>query len=406
MTATTTTSFVVARIDDGGGIVVVRRRSIPPSTFVPPTFRPRRASSSFASMMSHPHSSPRPSKSTEDDDTNENYERGVDALWSYLLATRQSDRTNDVMVGEDSGTFDLRNEKWGSLSNGTGWITFLVAVSAMLSAVAVLWIYPPTGYGDDFVHLLEADVAHGNSHLVTLMLGLIFPVVHSGLASLRPYGETMIGPRAYRVLFAFPSLCLAYTWIVYFVNHAHDGHAYYDLSNVGWVHSLAWITNFVSFLFLYPSVYNLKEVAAIDVPKVHLWETGIVRITRHPQYVGQCMWSAAHLAMIGTSFTALTMTLLVLHHYLACWNGDRRLLAQYGEDFVAIRDRTSIMPFRAIWEGRQILPSDYWRELVRPPLLIIAAGSVLAYLAHPYMQAGAALSVNAGWVPGGIFSPR
>jgi zeta-carotene isomerase len=42
------------------------------------------------------------------------------------------------------------------------------------------------------------------------------------------------------------------------------------------------------------------EVAAVEVPKVHLWETGIIRITRHPQMVGQVMWSAAHLAMVGS----------------------------------------------------------------------------------------------------------
>jgi hypothetical protein len=56
--------------------------------------------------------------------------------------------------------------------------------------------------------------------------------------------------------------------------------------------------NFASFFFLYPTVFNLKEVAAVDIPKVHLWETGIMRITRHPQFVGQSMWSAAHLMMV------------------------------------------------------------------------------------------------------------
>merc|ERR1719460_2319372 len=79
------------------------------------------------------------------------------------------------------------------------------------------------------------------------------------------------------------------------------------------------------FFFLYPSVFNLKEVAAVEKPKIHLWETGIIRITRHPQMVGQVMWSVAHLAMVGTSFTLLTMILLVGHHVFAVWNGDRRL---------------------------------------------------------------------------------
>jgi hypothetical protein len=31
----------------------------------------------------------------------------------------------------------------------------------------------------------------------------------------------------------------------------------------------------------------LLKVAAVDVPKLHMWETGIMRITRHPQ-VGPC----------------------------------------------------------------------------------------------------------------------
>ncbi len=28
----------------------------------------------------------------------------------------------------------------------------------------------------------------------------------------------------------------------------------------------------------------------MDEPKLHLWETGVMRITRHPQMVGQAIW--------------------------------------------------------------------------------------------------------------------
>ena len=142
----------------------------------------------------------------------------------------------------------------------------------------------------------------------------------------------------------------------------------------------------------------------MEVPKIHLWETGIIRITRHPQMVGQCMWSAAHLAMVGSSFNALTMALLVGHHLFACWNGDRRLLAEHGERFEAVRERTSVIPFQAIVEGRQKLPADYYKELIRAPYLLIAAGTLGAYYAHPYMQAGAALVRNTGLVEGGILN--
>jgi zeta-carotene isomerase len=48
------------------------------------------------------------------------------------------------------------------------------------------------------------------------------------------------------------------------------------------------------------------------------------------------------------------------------------------------------------------LPKDYYKELLRAPFVLIAVGSIGAYFAHPYMQAGAALAKNTGLVPGGI----
>jgi len=304
------------------------------------------------------------------------------------------------MIGEDAGVFDIQQEEWGKLGE-QGWFTFSAAVATILTAVAILWIYPPTGYADDFLAGLE-NLGGQNPHLVTLSFGIIFPIVHSGLASLRPWGEQIVGARTWRVIFAFPSLCLAYSWITYFIAHAHDGYQFYDLSQNGTAHTIAWMINFLSFFFLYPSVFNLKEVAAVEKPTLHLWETGIIRITRHPQFVGQVMWAVAHLAMVGTTFTALTMALLVGHHAFACWNGDRRYYDEHGEAFLRVKERTSIIPFQAIWEGRQVLPSDYYKELLRGPYLVIAIGTIGAYFAHPYMQGGAALVKNTGLVPGGI----
>mmetsp|Transcript_4633 Transcript_4633/g.6854 ORF Transcript_4633/g.6854 Transcript_4633/m.6854 type:complete len:385 (+) Transcript_4633:106-1260(+) len=318
----------------------------------------------------------------------------------FLTKSVPSDRSNDLLLGEDAGVYDWTNEKMGQLFE-SGWLTFFAAVGTILIAVAVLWVYPPTGYADDFTALLES-VAGGNSHIVTLMYGIIFPIVHSGLASLRPLGEQIVGARTWRVIFAFPSLCLAYSWITYFIAHAHDGFQFYDLSGSGTAHTIAWMINFASFFFLYPSVFNLKEVAAVEKPQIHLWETGIIRITRHPQFVGQAMWSAAHLAMVGTSFTALTMALLVGHHGFACWNGDRRLYDEHGENFTKIKERTSIIPFQAVIEGRQVLPPDYYKELLRAPYALIAVGTLGAYFAHPYMQAGAALVKNSGLTEGGV----
>lgn len=110
------------------------------------------------------------------------------------------------------------------------------------------------------------------------------PYIKNSLPSTSP-GEQLIGPRAYRVIFALVSLPLALAAIVYFINHRYDGTLLWDVKGVPGMHTFVWLVNFVSFYFLYPSTFNILEVAAVDEPKVHLWETGIMRITRHPQMV-------------------------------------------------------------------------------------------------------------------------
>ena len=216
-----------------------------------------------------------------------------------------------------------------------------------------------------------------------------FAAIHSGLAFARPFGESIIGPRAWRVLFASISLPLAASAVAYFINHRYDGVALWDVRGVPGVHAGVWIANYISFFLLYPSTFNLLEVAAVDEPKLHLWETGVTRVTRHPQAWGQALWCAAHTLWVGSSFMLATSLALLAHHALSMPHGDYRLRRKYGAAFDDVAARTSWVPFKAILEGRQTLPPDYWREWVRAPYLTIAVVTVGAYLVHPWMQAGA-----------------
>ena len=57
---------------------------------------------------------------------------------SLLVESQAADRSNDPGVGEDAGTFNLQNEKWGDVL-GRDWLQFFVAVGSILSALVVLW---------------------------------------------------------------------------------------------------------------------------------------------------------------------------------------------------------------------------------------------------------------------------
>ncbi|KAI0492657.1 hypothetical protein KFK09_026933 [Dendrobium nobile] len=292
---------------------------------------------------------------------------------------QESSAGDDALVGEDSAAFELGEQKLAS------WVYFTVILGAVLFALDALWINPSTGYGAAFISAVSS--ISESPEVVVLILVLIFAVIHSGLASLRDTFEKLIGERAYRVLFAGVSLPLAVSSIVYFINHRYDGTQLWQVQSVPGVHQLVWLSSFISFFFLYPSTFNLLEVAAVDKPKMHLWETGIMRITRHPQMVGQVIWCLAHTLWIGNSVAVAASIGLIGHHLFGVWNGDRRLAARYGDAFAAVKSRTSIVPFAAILDGRQRVPKDYHKEFLRLPYLTITALTLGAYFAHPLMQA-------------------
>ena len=221
------------------------------------------------------------------------------------------------------------------------------------------------------------------SHWIMLGLLLGFAVAHSGLASLRMRGEAIIGARLYRVLFALVSIPLAVILVVYFFNHRYDGLLLWQVQGVTGVKTLVWILSAISFFFLYPATFNLLEIAAIQKPQVHLYETGILRVTRHPQMVGQVIWCIAHTLWLGTSFTLLTSLGLIAHHLFAVWHGDRRLEDRYGEAFLKIKERTSVLPFLAIIDGRQSLK---WQEFFRPAYLGVTGFILLLWWGHPWLM--------------------
>ena len=300
----------------------------------------------------------------------------------------QSSSVNDDqrLIGDDSAYFSLGDQKLED------WIKFTVATATVLLSESYLWFLPWGPHlGDSFLDMLQSTIGTTEPATTVFSMLAFFAVVHSGLATLRPAAEEVIGARAWRVIFACASLPLALSCISYFVNHCHEGVQLWDLHSIPGLHAACWITDFVSFLFLYPSTFNLLEIAAIEKPKLHLWETGVIRITRHPQAVGQVLWCLAHTLWLGTSVTLSASSMLVAHHLFSMWNGDRRLRDKHGEAFDQVKARTSIMPFAAIIEGRQQLPDDYYKEFLRGPYALVIGGTVAAYFAHPFMMAGAAL---------------
>ena len=219
--------------------------------------------------------------------------------------------------------------------------------------------------------------------LEILLLIFIFAVIHSGGAALRSRAEYIIGPRLWRLFFVSLSLPSAVILIGYFLAHRYDGIRLWNFQGNNLVFLLVWILTAISFLFLYPATYNLLEIPSVLKPQVRIYGTGIMRITRHPQAFGQIIWCLAHTLWIGTSFTLITSLGLISHHLFAIWHGDKRLEIKFGEEFNKFKKNTSIIPFVAIFQGRQKIKVKEFLKLSQIGILIAVA---VIWWSHKYIN--------------------
>ena len=230
-----------------------------------------------------------------------------------------------------------------------------------------------------------------HSSFVMLCLLVGFAVLHSGGASLRSHAESIIGARAWRLFFAAISIPSAGLVIAYFLSHRYDGVRLWNLQGLPGIHELVWLLTAISFFFLYPATYNLLEIPAVLKPEVRLYAKGIIRISRHPQAIGQILWCFTHSLWLGTSFTLVTSVGLIGHHLFAVWHGDRRLKARFGEEFEELKRNTSVIPFIAVIDGRQKLQ---WKEFLRPSQLGICVAVAAFWWSHRFIGLGTGLFLS------------
>ena len=219
--------------------------------------------------------------------------------------------------------------------------------------------------------------------IVVFILIIIFAIIHSGGAALRNKAELLIGPRLWRLVFVSLSLPSAIILIGYFLTHRYDGIRLWNLQGNSFVFYVVWALTAISFIFLYPATYNLLEIPSVQKPKVRIYSTGIMRVTRHPQAIGQIIWCIAHSLWIGTSFTLVTSFGLICHHLFAIWHGDKRLEFKFGEDFYKFRESTSVIPFLAIIDGRQVFK---FREYFKLSQLGILIAIIIIWTSHKYIN--------------------
>ncbi len=115
---------------------------------------------------------------------------------------------------------------------------------------------------------------------------------------------------------------------------------------------------------------------------------GITRVTRHPMLWAFALWALAHLLANGDLATQLLAGAVLLTALNGMFSIDRKNRRRLGEAYVAFEHQTSIVPFAAILQGRNMLRFREigWLTLALGLLLYAGAFWLHGWLGAPILQ--------------------
>lgn len=212
-------------------------------------------------------------------------------------------------------------------------------------------------------------------------LWVLFLATHMSLSSqsLRPKLVEKIGPSGFLGVYSVIALAIfiPLAWI-YFA-HKHAGVYLWYGSTIPWMRPLVYVGMVLAFTLAIGG--NINPSPASIAPGDGTIR-GVLRITRHPLFMGVGLFGLLHLAVARIHgadlafFGGLPIVALI-----GCAHQDRRKLATGGESFRRFYEETSFLPF-----GR----GDF-RALFEPPLALgigVVATLLLRYF-HPTLFGGA-----------------
>lgn len=197
------------------------------------------------------------------------------------------------------------------------------------------------------------------------LAALFFAGIHLGVAGtgLRDRLVAAMG-RGYRALFSIASAA-GLIWLIFAYNHA----PYLPSWGIPeWWKPVAIVLMLPAFLLVVIGLATPNPTAVGQEERVGDAPTGIVRVTRHPFLTGVTLWAIVHLIANGdwASFVFFGAVAVVAGAGTVSIDAKRR--RNLGDArWQAFADRTSILPFAAILQGRNRFSAaelGAWRPLV------------------------------------------
>ena len=210
-----------------------------------------------------------------------------------------------------------------------------------------------------------------------ILCWVVFAVTHMLLAERRQNLIHSLGPRLYALIYngiAFACF-IPLVWI--YSDNRHGGALLWAAPS--WLQHLGMTLSLFGISLIPASVLRSSPVGMIPRPPE---AQGLLRITRHPLFMGLGLWGLGHSLMFGFMTDVVFFGGFAIFAIIGCAHQDSRKRREESERLGPFMAETSLLPFVAILKSRNRL---VLKEL---PWLHLAFGLGLAfflYWCHPLM---------------------
>lgn len=191
-----------------------------------------------------------------------------------------------------------------------------------------------------------------------------------------------LGEKPFLGLYSLIAFATFIPLVSVYLDHRHAGGLLWNLAVFPGVRHLAMLLAVAGIAMVAAAV--LQPSPALVGMKGAPVTRGLIRITRHPLFMGITLWAFSHLLLNGYATDVLFFGGLLFFSLIGARHQDERKRVTDRERLGPFFADTSFWPFGAILAGRNRV---VWRELPWLALAIGAAAAVGIYALHPWMLA-------------------
>lgn len=214
-----------------------------------------------------------------------------------------------------------------------------------------------------------------------IALWALFLGTHMGLSSrvVRSRLVGVLGERGFLGIYSLVAFAIFVPLVWVYFSHRHAGAYLWYGSAIAWMRPVVYPWMGLAFVLVIGG--NLNPSPASIAPGSGRIR-GVLRITRHPLFMGVGLFGLLHLFVARVHMAELAFFGgLPVVSLIGCWHQDRRKLASEGESFRRFYEETAFLPFAR----------GGFRGLIDPPIaLVLGIGATIALrVFHPVLFGGA-----------------